>query len=197
MLRLFRRKPKSSTSPPRVADPGEGPSECRTLTKLEGVLARRVERGETPAVLLAGQPSGKSIEAFTKLGCRVTVEGDGEDRVPIEAPAHAFDLILGFDVLDLLDADHAPPLVAEWQRVLREKGQVFLLTRAEHARWPRDLRFDVREGGRMRIVEGGSTRAGLQVRTVRALEKLLAPLEVIEIQLRRDGLREVLAQKRP
>lgn len=194
MLFFRRRAAAESAAPSPRAATGEGVS--RLLQELETSLARAVEHGRVPRVLLCGPPSGTTIETFTGLGCRVTVEGGDAASVPIEQPRDAFDLLLGFDVLDRLDDEAAAPLVAEWARVLAPGGRAYLLARAVHFEGSAALRCEVLPGARLRLSESSRGAGSPITRQNRELEALVRPLDVAEILLRRDKLREVLCVKR-
>ena len=194
MLFFRRRAAAESAAPSPKAATGEGIS--RLLRELEESLARAVEHGRTPRVLLCGPPSGTTIETFTRQGCRVTVEGGDAASVPIDQPDNTFDLLLGFDVLDRLDDEQAAPLVAEWARVLAPGGRAYLLARAVHFEGSVAFRGEVLPGARLRLAESRLGGGSVRTRQNRELESLVRPLEVAEILLRRDKLREVLCVKR-
>ena len=156
-----------------------------------------VSRGGTrPRVLLTGPPAGRTIDAFTALGCRVSVEADDRAPTSIDQPDGAFDAVLGFDILDQLDDRQATSLVAEWSRVLKPGALLFIVARAPHDRTDQLLRFEVHEQGTLAIESRERRLAGLRRRGNAALERLLGAYEIEEHFLRRDGLREVLARRR-
>lgn len=168
---------------------------ARTRSQQLSELLRRLERqaeegGEGPRVLLHGPPSGRSIETFHALGARVTVEGETVPQLPLGYPDRQFDLILAADVLDRLEDESARRLAAEWARVLTPRGRVLLLARQIGVSMPA-FRVDVAPGGLLELT--GSKRLAPRVfpRSNREIHKIVAPLAVQAIALRRDGLREI------
>ncbi len=171
-------------------------SVCRFLAEVFDKIARRLEEGACYRVLIAGPPSGRTIETFSRRGARVTVDGEDLPELPLSHADETFDLVLGLDLIDLLEDEAAAALGAEWARVLLPGGKVFLVSRSAAARLTAGERLEVLEDASLHPVARGGTRSRLIERGNRALERLFRPLLVDEILLRRDGLREVV-YKRP
>jgi hypothetical protein len=109
-----------------------------------------------------------------------------------------FELLLGFDLMDQLDDTAGRALGAEWARVLRRGGRVYMLARPPEANRGRPLRVEMDEGGALWISEReGEGSLPVRGRGNRSLESLLAPLELDAICLRRDGMREILFRRTP
>jgi hypothetical protein len=138
------------------------------------------------------------IEGFSRLGARVTVDGESLPSLPLGHADETFELLLGFDLLDQMDDTTGRALGAEWARVLRRSGRVYLLARPPEAARGRPLKVEMDESGGLWISErpdeGLLTVRG---RGNRSLESLLAPLELDAICLRRDGMREILFRRTP
>lgn len=192
---FFRRRtqPVGEAAAPPISD---SPTPSRVIAGLLEGLQRQSEHGLLPRVLLTGPPTGPMIEAFTKIGCRVSVEADDAARVPITQPDNTFDVILGFDALDVLDDEPARELTAEWARVLRASGRLYLITRAKHNEEREALRFEIERGGGILIRRLRPIASAFFRRSSRELEQLVSPLLPDEDFLRRDGLREFLCRKR-
>ncbi len=194
MSRLFfKRRPSEGHGPSPDAVPVP-PSKV-----VEGLLRyaeRLAESGGTCRVLLCGPPSGPTIETFSGRGCRVTVEGDAVPVVPLEHADGTFDLLLVFDQLDFIDDEKASALAAEWARVLKSGGRVYLLSRQKSKGDRPRLRVDVLGDGRLGLKPLRSAGGGPHLRSNREIETALAPLRVDEILLRRDGLREISGRAR-
>lgn len=161
-------------------------------------LTRRREQGDPPRLLLAGFTAGPLIEGFSRLGARVTVDGEDVPALPLGHPDGTFELLLGFDLLDHLEEAAARGLGAEWARVLRRGGLVYVLARAPETVRGRPLKVEMDESGSLWIAERAD--AGSQPvtgRGNRSLERLLSPLELDAICLRRDGMREILFRRPP
>lgn len=193
---LFFRRKRTPGGEPAATPAPEAPVQSRVLTGLFASLQRQVEHGGTPRVLLSGPPSGPMIESFTRIGCRVAVEADDAARVPISQPDDTFDLVLGFDALDTLDDEKARALTAEWTRILRPAGRLYLVTRAAHNDVRDALRFEIDSRGSITVHRLRPLAAFLFRRSSRELEQIVAPLAPDENFLRRDGLREFLSRKR-
>jgi SAM-dependent methyltransferase len=166
----------------------------RLLRRLMEWVQRRADRGEVPRVLVAGPPSGRTIETFTNIGCRVTIEGDDLPSLPLDHPDRSFDLVLGLDVLELLDDERARAVAAEWVRVLATGGQLYLLT-APREPEPSVSRIDVTRDGALEFHATPRRVSRIARRHNREIERMLEPLKTEEIFLRRDGRREILARK--
>jgi hypothetical protein len=115
-------------------------------------LLRRLRRVEQPQVLDLGPAEDANLQFFTQRGCRVSVEDLAEalppaperrsssrvrragappvmprlldERRPLD---EGFDLVLCWDLLELLTADAAAGLVAELSSRLRPRGMVWTL----------------------------------------------------------------------
>jgi hypothetical protein len=188
----------------RRADPvaaptsGAGPALMAPSRQLAQLIAQLQRRGETttPRVLACGPVSSTTIETFHAARCRVTVGGDELPQLPLEYPDHAFDLVLGYETLDRLDDGPAHELALEWQRILVAGGQLYLLTRREPTQAPPTLRVDISQDGTFRLQTVGRVDAPIKVRQNADFTRLLAPMSIDEIALRRDGLRELLCRRR-
>lgn len=170
-------------------------SPSRQLAQAIAALRRKAQDG-TPRVLLCGPASSRSIETFHTLGCRVTVEGDAQPSIPMKAESESLDLILGFDALDLQSDTGARALAAEWVRVLKVGGALYLLARREVTQAPPFLKIDVSEDGSLKLNTLVEPAPTIRIRQNADFSRLVAPLTVDEIALRRDGLREILCRKR-
>jgi len=161
-------------------------------------IHRRREQGEAPRLLLAGVTAGPLIEGFSRLGARVTVEGESVPALPLGHADETFELLLGFDLLDHLDDITGRALGAEWARVLRRGGRVYMVVRPPEATRGRPLRVEMDESRGLWISERqGEGTIAVRGRGNRSLESLLAPLELDAICLRRDGMREILFWRTP
>ncbi|GEM_PF-6437224 len=167
----------------------------RVLSSLLGRLTRSAERGEHPAVLLIGPPSDKSIESFTTIGCRVTVEGEDPPTASIDQPSDHFSAVLAFGVVDRLECESARALAREWTRVLLPGGLLYLVAVGPEGKSDRRFRFEILGGGELRMTPDAKARGALRRRQNRELESLLRPLIPCETLLRREGWREILFQK--
>lgn len=195
-------------------DPAGGPpaatvTPSRALARM--VRAPGADDDEARAeLLLLGPPRGPHIEFFTHRGFRVTVEdlaevfdwarrreGGEEDLAPPEwtQPPEAFDAVVGLDVIDRVDDVAAVLALERVASVLRPGGLVFLLSDgkpAGEAAAPREIVFEG-EGFRCEAGEGRPYRR--RARPNRDLLKLFKGFSVQQVQLRKDGLREVLLRK--
>ncbi|MFN7965261.1 MAG: class I SAM-dependent methyltransferase [Acidobacteriota bacterium] len=186
--------PTSTTTAPSL--PGAALlSPSRQLAQAIAGLRRKAQEG-TPRVLLCGPASSRSIETFHALGCRVTVEGDAQPCIPLAALDESLDLILGFDALDLQSDADARALAAEWARVLKVGGALYLLARREPTQAPPFLKIDVSEDGSLKLNSLLEPAPTIRIRQNADFSRMVAPLMVDEIALRRDGLREILCRKR-
>jgi hypothetical protein len=75
-------------------------------------------------------------------------------------------------------------------------GQLYLLTRREPTQAPPTLRVDISQDGTFRLQTVGRVDAPIKVRQNADFTRLLAPMSIDEIALRRDGLRELLCRRR-
>ncbi|GAB4375810.1 MAG: hypothetical protein Kow0062_15280 [Acidobacteriota bacterium] len=191
---FFRRRDRVGSCGP--APPRRRPGRSEVVAHLQRALLSLRRGGGQPRVLLTGPPTGRTIDALTALGCRVSVEADDRTPVTIEHPDATFDAVLGFDLLDQLDDRQARRLVAEWVRVLKEGGLLFVVARAPHERTDDALRFEVLPDGGLAVEVRPRRAATIRRRGNAGLERLLAGFEIEEHFLRRDGLRELLARRR-
>ena len=176
--------------------PGVTLSASRLLGDLLAGLPKRAAPGASPRVLVAGPPSGVTIETFHALGCRVTVAGDDRPEVRIDIEDKTVDLVLAFDLLDLLDRATARLAAGEWARVIRPSGGLYLLARQDKTIYPPPWRVDVHSEGTLHLVPLADAPARL-VHTWqnREIEELVRPLALRDIFLRKGGLREILCRR--
>ncbi len=178
-------------SPPSITLP---PS--RLMSELLKSLGRRATGGQSPRVLIAGPPSGTTIETFHAAGCRVQVAGDDAPAdAPLPNEERSIDLVVGFDLLDLLDQPAARKVAAEWARVIRPAGRLYLLARHDRKTYPPPWRFDVLEDGTLRLTQLAEGPRDVHLRQNREIEELVRPLALSDIFLRRDGLREIVCRR--
>jgi SAM-dependent methyltransferase len=190
---FFRRRPREGIGP--AADAAHV-SDSRVVPALIRFASRRVAASGSCRVLLFGPPSGRTIEAFSSAGCRVTVEGERTPKTRLDYGVDTFDLLLVLDLLDFLDERRAASLASEWQRVLRPGGRIYMLSRQKSREPGPRLRVDIRPDAKIELhpMPGGTEQ--VRLRSNREIESLLAPLTVDEVHLRRDGLREIAGRKR-
>jgi hypothetical protein len=177
-------------APPAISLTGS-----RLLGDLLAGLPRRAVAGGSPRVLLAGPPSGPTIETFHGVGCKVTVAGDDEPE-RLGLPDRSVDLVLGFDQLDLLDTDRARGTALEWARLIRPSGGLYLLARRDATVYPPPWRVEVLPDATMRLIpQPDMAVPTVRPRTNRELEEIVRPLQLRDIFLRRDGLREIICRR--
>lgn len=129
-----------------------GPPSLVLPTHALKVLLRRLRRIEQPQVLDLGPAEDANLQFFTQRGCRVAIEDLAETLPPaperrsssrvrragvapvlprlLEArrpPDERFDLVLCWDLLELMPSDTASGLVAEISARLRPRGMVWAL----------------------------------------------------------------------
>lgn len=182
------------------APPDDPPVRLRGQAQLAPRLILRIEqlreRGEAPRLLIAGVPEGSLIEGFSKLGARVTVDGDELPVLPLGHADETFDMIFGADTLDQLADDPARSLGSEWARVLRPGGWLYLFARPVGERRGRRIRAELDGTARLWLGErAGDAPATVEPRGNSSLEALTQPLELDGICLRRDGIREILFRR--
>ncbi len=168
----------------------------RLLGDILASCRRRAGAGEARGILVAGPSSGATIETFHTAGCRVTVTGDEAPCAKVDAPDASFDVVLGFDVLDHLSDREARTCAAEWARLMRPGGGLYLLARQDRTQHPNPWRVDALPDGGLRLHPLPRSGRPLFPRQNREIEDIVRPLLVRDIHLRRDGFREVLCRKR-
>lgn len=181
-------KEKGAAPPPTLL------AGSRLLSDLLAGLPRRAVAGGSPRVLLAGPPSGQTIETFHAVGARVHVAGDDEPS-RLSLPDASVDLVLGFDLLDLLGTDQARAVAAEWARLIRPSGGLYLLARRDASVYPPPWRVDVLPDATMRLIPQPGGPTAVRARQNRELEEIVRPLQLRDIFLRRDGLREIICRR--
>jgi len=188
---------------------------CPSLAK----ALERISRLDKPQVLDLGPLCGSTAVFFANRGARVCVEGfeapsplprkdkHGEDEVPkmepfrIDQPSDGFDLVLAWEAIDFTPPDRLQEVAAELQRLLREKGLVFILSRnttgARKTTQERPARFRAMAEDRLRREPTGAAERTRWVHPTREIERALKPLSVLGIHLQRDQTREILAFRKP
>lgn len=196
MMSLFWKRDGGEPAAKAAAPPPHATlSSSRLLADLLSGLPRRAVAGGNPRVLLAGPPSGQTIETFHAVGCKVTVAGDDEPS-KLGLPDASVDLVLGFDLLDQLDNDAAKAVAGEWGRLIRPSGGLYLLARRDPTVYPPPWRVDVLSDASMRFVPVPELEARrIRPRQNREFEEIVRPLQLRDIFLRRDGLREILCRR--
>jgi SAM-dependent methyltransferase len=182
------------------APPDKPPARLRGEAQLAPRLILRIERlrerGEAPRLLIAGMPGGSMIEGFSRMGVRVTVDGDELPVLPLGHADATFDMIFGADTLDQLADEPARSLGGEWARVLRPGGWLYLLARPPGERRGRRIRAELDQTARLWLGERvGDALGAVEARGNSSLEALVQPLELDGICLRRDGIREILFRR--
>ena len=178
-----------------VTPPGIALSASRVMIDLLAGLPKRAAPGSSPRVLVSGPPSGTTIETFHALGCRVTVAGDGRPTGALNVEDRCIDLVLGFDLLDLLDAQGARLVAAEWARVIRPSGGLYLFARQDRTVYPPPWRADVFPEGSIQLTLLPEGPRAVYPRQNREIEDLVRPLSLRDIFLRKGGLREILCRR--
>lgn len=166
-------------------------SQSKTLQELQFLMDRRLAEGGTPQVLLVGPPTGSLIEVFNQRGGRVTVEGEDRPSLPLALDDESFDIILAFDLLDFLPDDDVMALAKDWARVLKPGGRVFLVARSTRDRSARRFRPEGGPDGSLVLVPRQESSTLFHPRANAEWHKVTGALELGEIVLRRDGLREI------
>lgn len=176
--------PKSLVLPP-----------SRLLSELLKGLPRRAAAGQVPRVVVAGPPSGQTIETLHASGCRVQVAGDDQAGDALNIEDRTIDLVVAFDLLDLLEQPSARKVAAEWARVIRPAGRLYMLARRDPTAYPPPWRFDMLPDGSLRLTQLAEGPKVVHVRQNREIEELVRPLALSDIFLRRDGLREIVCRR--
>jgi SAM-dependent methyltransferase len=195
-----------------VEEASSSPSPSRFLDRFFAAHRTAGDDDRRPELLLLGPPRGHQIEYFSHRGCRVTVEDiseflsaarDAEQDEALEAPGldldqgdACFDAVLVFDLVDRLDDGANGALLGEVLRVLREGGLAMILSDSRASGSPappREVVFAER-GYLLRETKGSPYRR--RVRPNRELLRLFSRFSVQQVQLRSDGVREVLLRRR-
>lgn len=178
-----------------------------------GRAVARAFRDGKPQILVLGPLCGESVVFLAGRGAKVHVDQvDIPEPIPkrapgappapapqpfrIDHPANAFDLVLAWEMFDFVPPDRLAEFGAEIARVLRIGGQLVLFAHlkppSEHAVLPRyRLLADdliVRE-------EPATTPVPRYVHSNLMLERAIPTLQVQNIHLQRNQMREILASK--
>jgi SAM-dependent methyltransferase len=193
----------------RSAPPPPAPS--RLLERLlRSVLPDDPDSEERPEIILLGPPRGHQIEFFTHQGCRVAVEdvsefleaareAAGQEGSPplalaLDQPEARFQAAMLFDVIDRLDDAAVLVLLAEVGRVLAPGGYLLALSDSRPGGVPEPPREVVLAAGGYRFEETGGRPYRRKKRANRDLLRIFEGFNVQQLQLRTDGVREILVR---
>jgi hypothetical protein len=213
-MAIVREQPSESGRFAARRDPGRG---VLHPTYALRPLLRRLRRLDRPHVLDLGAAEGPNLEFFTQRECRVRVENLLEalplsdkirpivrvrrstprtvpDLLAERHPAEeAFDLVLAWDLLDLVDADVAAGLAREMRSRLRSGGMVWALfdtsLRTAPA-LPRRFRIVNEHSLEHRLLDGRTTAR--LIHQNRDILRMFDGFEVLSSTHLRVGLREML-----
>jgi SAM-dependent methyltransferase len=180
-----------------------------------GGLARalaRAFRGGKPEILVLGPLCGDSVVYLAGRGARVHVDdfepppplpvrrpGDPPIEVTpfrLDQPDRTFDLVLAWEVADFVPPDRLVEYGAELRRVLRDGGGLFFLSHSRPEPGDdRPSRYLLLSDDLIlrQVVE--TERRPRYVHPTRDLEQALRGLAIQGIQLQRNQMREITAQK--
>ena len=187
------------------------PAPSRLLDRLlRAVLPEDPERQDRPEVLLVGPPRGHQIEFFTHRGCRVAVEDvsefleaaresaaqEGADppELTLDQPEGRFRASMIFDVIDRLEDDPLLTLLAEVGRVLVPGGYLLALSDSRAAGDPEPPREVILAAGGYRFEKSAGRPYRRKDRPNRDLLRIFEEFNVQQLQLRSDGVREILVR---
>jgi len=215
---LFRRKSHDRAGTIGLPQPAANVAGVRSCPSLAKAL-KRISTLAKPQIIDLGPLCGSTAVFLANRGARVCVEDfrpppplpkknkydDGDPPVVepfrIDQPSGEFDLVLGWEAVDFTPPDRLEEVVGEMKRLLRENGQILMLSRnATGARKPvQDIpgRFRVVAEDRLAREPAGSETSTRWVHLTRELERVLKPLSIQGIHLQRDQTREILALRKP
>jgi SAM-dependent methyltransferase len=191
----------------RSAPPPPAPS--RLLERLlRAVVPEDPEAEERPEILLLGPPRGHQIEFFTHQGCRVAVEdvsefleaareaaaqdGSPSPELTLDQPDGRFRAAILFDLVDRLDDAPVLTLLSELARVLVPGGYLLALSDSRRAGGPEPPREVILAAGGYRFEKTPGRPFRRRERPNRDLLRVLDRFNVQQLQLRTDGVREIL-----
>ena len=213
---LFRRKSQDSVGTAGLPRPSADAGDVRPCPSLAKAL-KKIAALDKPQILDIGPLCGATAVFLANRGARVCVESfdppaplprkdaDGEtpvvDPFVIDQPTDGYDLVLAWEAIDFTPPDRLDEVVGELKRLVRENGQLLMLSR--NTTGARKAVQDI--PGRFRVVAEDSVRrepAGTEAYTRwvhlnREIERVLKPLSVQGIRLQRDQTREILALRKP
>jgi hypothetical protein len=174
------------------------------------VVGDEAEGEERPEVLLLGPPRGHQIEFFTHQGCRVAVEDVSEfldaareaaaqegapaPDLALDQPEGRFRAAMLFDLVDRLDDEPLLVLLSEVTRVLERGAWMLALSDSRPAGTPEPPREVFLDAGGYRFEKSAGRPYRRRERPNRDLLRAFESFNVQQLQLRADGVREILVR---
>lgn len=187
------------------------PAASRLLARLlRSVLPEDPGSEDRPEIVLLGPPRGHQIEFFTHQGCRVAVEDVSEfleaareaaaqegAALPVlrlDQPEGRFRAAMLFDVVDRLEDPAVLVLLVEVARILVPGGYLLALSDSRPGSAPEAPREVFLTAGGYRFEETRGRPYRRQERANRDLLRIFDGFNVQQLQLRTDGIREILVR---
>jgi hypothetical protein len=185
--------------------PGTGPAE--RLAPGLAAFFRGVSEDRSHAVLDLGPGASSSLHVYSRFARWVrfadvlTAAGlvSRWPEVLHSLPPHPerpFDLVIAWDVLDRLPAEHRPDLVKRLAEITAPDARLFLLSAAPDVVPIGALRFTLVDLDRMQYEGTGEAHLGHSSLMPAELQRILSPFELLQGFSTQLGLREYVAARR-
>jgi hypothetical protein len=173
---------------------------------LEALFGALAEDGRH-SILDLGPASGTHLRLLGRFASQVrfasllaaTEEApawDGSEHALPANPTRPYDVVLAWDVLDRLEADRRPVLIARLAAVTGPQARLFAVTSAEGIAGSAVLAFTLLDRDRVAERPIGVTKSPGGPLLPAQMERVLAPFEVVSAFILRTGAREYVAMKR-
>jgi hypothetical protein len=165
-----------------------------------------VSQDGSHSVLDLGIAADASLRVYSRFAARVrfadllaAASSDGWSSALAalpEQPYHPYDLVFGWDVLDRLPKEDRPALVARLAEVTARNARLHIVSDVSERRALQPLRFTLLDVDRLRCEVAGPARPAPPPLLPAAVERLLAPFQVMNGYTLKVGVREYLAVRR-
>ncbi|HEX9756862.1 MAG TPA: hypothetical protein VGB26_03570 [Nitrospiria bacterium] len=171
-----------------------------------------------PHVLDMGRLCGQNIDWLLQKGCKVYIDDrfvtlkpppkpvptsrKGEWKLPpsppiepLEYPAHLFDGILCWDLLDFLVLKQAQELIGGIKKIIKPKGFLLTYFNFNKSKPPPPVRYRIIQEDQLQYEILLSSQISRRVYENREIEALFQGFEIINSTFLKNQMREVLVQK--
>lgn len=203
-IRRIGRTPAPATVGPAAPPPSTA---VERTTPAIAAIFERVSEDRTHAVLDLGPASDSSLQVYSRFARWIrfadlsdTEIAGGDWKATLATlpprPERPFDIIFAWDILDRLEPDARPALIARLAEITSDDARLYVVVDSSGKPESSPHRFALLDTDRMRFEPAGRPRPPYQRLLPAEVERLLEPFQVVRAITSQIGLREYVAIRR-
>ncbi len=203
-IRRIGRSPEPAAVVPAAPPPPVG---VERTTPAVAAIFDRVSEDRSHAVLDLGPASDASLRVYSRFARWVRFAdlsdaeiSGGNWKAALKTlpprPERPFDLVFAWDLLDRLEPDARPALIARLAEITSDDARLYVVVDSSGKAETSPLRFSLLDTDRMRYEPTGRPRPPHQRLLPAEVERLLEPFHVVRAITSQIGLREYVAIRR-